>query len=167
MRLFKKLAGSLGTGRKRRDEKRYPFLRRCQSIWKNYVPECGRSSSLQGELLRETEALRYEAQNNGNFNWDEDFSYFCDFIKEALNAQDALPQGMRQEVSAATGHIKACGEYGRKFNDGMIPDEELDVDMIACVDDEPYDVIDNAIGLLDSSVGGEPIPYEPNPSILR
>lgn len=74
---------------------------------------------------------------------------------------------MRQGISAAADRIKACGEYGRKFNDGMIPDDELDVDMIVCVDDKPYDVIDNAIGLLDSSVGGEPIPYEPNPSILR
>lgn len=74
---------------------------------------------------------------------------------------------MKQEVCEAADHLKACGEYGRKFNDVEIPDDELDVDMIACVDDEPYDTIDNAIGFLDSSVDGSPIPYEPNPSILR
>ena len=167
MGLLKKLKDALGSGEESYGDGRYSYLARCRNIWKSYVPQAGRSDALQGELLRETEALRYEAQNNGNVNWDEDFAYFCDFIKDALSAQDALPQDMKDEAIAAADHIKACGEYGRKFNDGEIPDDELDVDMIACVNDAPYDAIENAIGFLDASVGGEPISYEPNPAILR
>lgn len=166
MGLLKKLLGASGS-RCESDESAYPYLPRCQRIWTKYVPQVGRSTALQGELLRETEALRYEAQNNGNFNWDEDFVYFCDFIKDTLSVQAALLQDMKDEVIAAVDHIKVCGEYGRKFNDGEIPDDELDVDMIACVDDAPYDAIENAIGYMDASVDGEPIPYEPNPAILR
>lgn len=167
MGILKKLKDALGSGGGSHGDGRYPYLARCRNIWKSYVPPMGRSDVLQGELLRETEALRYEAQNNGNFNWDEDFAYFCDFIKDTMSAQDALPQEMKDEVIAATDHIKACGEYGRKFNDGEIGDDELDVDMIACVDDAPYEAIENAIGLLDLSVDGKPIPYVPDPSILR
>lgn len=167
MGFFGKLKDALGSNREPSENERYPYLDRCRSIWDDHVPQVGRSDALQGELLRETEALRYEAQNNGNFNWDEDFAYFCDFIKDTLSAQDALPQKIKDEVIAATDHIKACGEYGRKFNDGEILDDELDVDMIACVDDAPYEAIENAIGLLDLSVDGKPIPYVLDPSILR
>lgn len=39
---------------------------------------------MQGELLRQIEKLRCEAQDNGNVNWGEDYSYFCDFINETL-----------------------------------------------------------------------------------
>lgn len=39
---------------------------------------------MQGELLREIEKIRCEAQDNGNINWDDDYSYFCDFISGKL-----------------------------------------------------------------------------------
>ena len=51
------------------------YLAECQYIWKNYVPESGQSEVLQGELLREIEKLRNEAKDNGNVNWDSNFSY--------------------------------------------------------------------------------------------
>lgn len=52
------------------------YLEECKFIWKNYVPQRGQSDVLQGELLREIEKLRCEAQDNGNINWDEDFEFF-------------------------------------------------------------------------------------------
>lgn len=48
------------------------FFKECRFIWKNYVPENGQAKCLQGELLREIEKIRCEAQDNGNINWDED-----------------------------------------------------------------------------------------------
>ena len=53
------------------------YFHECKEIWKNYVPKEGQAENLQGELLREIEKLRYEAQDNGNRNWDEDYSYFA------------------------------------------------------------------------------------------
>ena len=151
---------SAGSGSK------YPYRDNCKNIWKRYVPAYGPSDALQGELLREVEALRYEAQNNGNINWDDDFAYFCDFIASSIREQSSIPDDMKAAVSDAAAKIKACGEYGARFRDGEIPDDDLDADMIACVDDEPYDIIDNAIGLLDQMADG-PIPYERDPSIVR
>ena len=60
------------------------YFDECKYIWKNYVPSKGQADSLQGELLREMEKIRCEAQDNGNINWDDDYSYFCDFISERL-----------------------------------------------------------------------------------
>ena len=39
----------------------------------NYVPKNGVSYVLQGEWLRLIEKLRYEAQENGNFEEEEDY----------------------------------------------------------------------------------------------
>ena len=55
-------------------------LETCKRIWHNYVPESGQSDCIQGELLRQLEGLRNEAQGNGNINWDDNFEFFCNFI---------------------------------------------------------------------------------------
>lgn len=52
------------------------YFDECKYIWKNYVSSKGQADSLQGELLREMEKIRCEAQDNGNINWDDDYSYF-------------------------------------------------------------------------------------------
>lgn len=46
------------------------YFDECKYIWANYVPKSGQAQNLQGELLREIEKLRCEAQDNGNMNWD-------------------------------------------------------------------------------------------------
>ena len=63
------------------------YGKECNHIMNNLVPARGQADSLQGELLRELEKLRYEAQNNGNQNWDEWFVFFCDHIKAQLCSQ--------------------------------------------------------------------------------
>ncbi len=35
--------------------------------------------------MRQIEKLRNEACDNGNINWDDNFSWFCDFIGDTLN----------------------------------------------------------------------------------
>lgn len=57
-------------------------------VWNNLVPKNGQSSSVQGELLRCNEALRWEAQNNGNINWDDGFNIMAGFLKEKLDDGD-------------------------------------------------------------------------------
>lgn len=46
------------------------YFEECRIIWRNFVPKSGQADSLQGEMLRQIEKLRYEAQNNGNINWE-------------------------------------------------------------------------------------------------
>lgn len=59
-------------------------------IWENLVPDQGRAHSLQGEVLRVIEALCFEAQCNGNLNWDSQFDALIDFLRRAY-LTDAYP----------------------------------------------------------------------------
>jgi len=49
------------------------YFEEAKQIWVNYVPKSGQSDTVEGELIRAIEKLRYEAQNNGNVNWDQGF----------------------------------------------------------------------------------------------
>ena len=72
------------------EEYEQQYFDECKYIWKNYVPQAGQADNLQGELLREIEKIRCEAQDNGNINWDDDYSYFCDFISRKLTEQPVI-----------------------------------------------------------------------------
>ncbi|WP_394200327.1 hypothetical protein [Shewanella waksmanii] len=59
-------------------------------IWENLVPARGKAPSLQGEVLRVIEALCFEAQCNGNLNWDSQFDGYIAFLRRAY-LTDAYP----------------------------------------------------------------------------
>ena len=92
------------------------YFHECKEIWKNYVPKEGQAENLQGELLREIEKLRYEAQDNGNRNWDEDYSYFCNFISKSLCEQSIFSESEKKEITAIMSYIVAY--YICKWLDG-------------------------------------------------
>lgn len=138
----------------------------CKFIWKNYIPQSGPSNVLQGELLRELEKLRWEAQENGNINWDEDFSYFCDFIKDTLCAQTIYNEDEKTKIKLILSYLQECGDYSLRFHNFEIPDDELDAEKIAYVYDNLYDIIADAIGQLQVRHPA-PIPFEPNSEIAR
>jgi hypothetical protein len=61
-------------------------------IWRNLVPKSGQAGTVQGELLRAVEKLSWEAQNNGNANWDNRFEMFIEFLGATLSAEPRLSQ---------------------------------------------------------------------------
>jgi hypothetical protein len=67
-------------------------------VWHNLVPKSGQCSSIQGELLRAVEKLCWEAQNNGNINWDCGFEILLDFLESNLCNEPRLPDEMRASV---------------------------------------------------------------------
>lgn len=138
----------------------------CRYIWKNYVPEMGQADNLQGELLREIEKLRWEAQENGNINWDEDFAYFCDFISDKLAEQPIFSEAEKDEAASIMARLKSYGEYSDKVNNGEIPYDEIDMYRIAYVEDDLYDIICEKIARLHIEHSG-PVPYEKNEAIYR
>lgn len=142
------------------------YLEECKFIWRNYVPKNGQSEALQGELLRELEKLRWEAQDNGNVNWDNDFSYFCNFLRESLCAEDIFSETEKEKISLALTHFKTCGDYARRFYNGEIPEHDVDVNMLAYTEDNLYDLVADAIGFLQMKIN-EPIPYKCNEMIKR
>lgn len=169
MKLFRKLKSKDNTvtlEQLKKENIKQKYFAECRFIWKNYVPQSGQSDVLQGELLRQIEKLRFEAQSNGNINWDEDFSWFCDFIKETLCAQSIYSAGEKAAFTRILSYIQECGGYARKFADGQIPDEELDVEKIAYTEDNLYDILSDAVGKLQAH-HPEPIPYAKNNEIYR
>ncbi|MDF2052697.1 hypothetical protein [Priestia megaterium] len=61
------------------------YFEEAKDLWINHVPKNGQANTVQGELIRAVEKLRYEAHNNGNGNWDIGFEKFCEYIWEILN----------------------------------------------------------------------------------
>lgn len=56
-------------------------------MWRTLVPKSGQAPFVQAEILRAIEKLRWEAQNNGNINWDDRFEMLADYIEEKLASQ--------------------------------------------------------------------------------
>lgn len=142
------------------------YFNECNYIWENYIPKNGQANNLQGELLREIEKIRWEAQNNGNINWDDDYSYFCDFISKKLLEQSIFSCIEKEEIMLIMSYLKECGIYAQKFNSGIIPENDVNIEKIAYTDDNLYDIICDRIGQLQKE-NSEPIPYEKNNTIKR
>ena len=101
------------------------YFEECKYIWKNYVPSRGWANGLQGELLREIEKIRCEAQDNGNINWDDDYSYFCDFISERLCEQPIFTATEKAAYVRDNLYDIICDKIGKlyKENPYLIPYE--------------------------------------------
>ncbi len=59
-------------------------------IWENLVPSSGRADTLQGEVIRAIELLAWEAQNNGNLNWNEEFDNLIAFLTEVFTSSGSV-----------------------------------------------------------------------------
>lgn len=145
------------------------YAKECTYIMKHLIPESGQANSLQGELLRECEKLRYEAQVNGNVNWwDKWFEYFCDHISKTLCEQSFFSAEEKQEFTVILDFFKSCGEYAENilYNDNLPDDYIVEIDKLAYTDDNLYDIIADAIGRMHFEIGKE-IPYTIDPDMYR
>lgn len=140
----------------------------CNYIIENFISESGQANCLQGELLRECEKLRHEAQVNGNYNWDKWFEYFCDHIRESLVEQVFFSTEEKQKITDILEFFKSCGEYAADIihNESLPDDYPVDLDKLAYTEDNLYDIIADAIGKMHSEAGKE-IPYIINPDMYR
>ncbi len=86
-------------------------------IWHNLVPKSGKCSSVQGELLRAVEKLSWEAQNNGNMNWDSGFEILLDFLESTLCNELGLADEMKKSVQEDLGKLR---DYERPCTDDVV-----------------------------------------------
>ncbi len=140
------------------------YFDECKYIWQHYVPKRGQSKTLQGELLREIEKIRCEAQDNGNVNWNDDFSRYCDFITDALLSQSVFAEDDKAIIRVIMDYLKSCGQYAERYNNGHIKDKDVIPSKLAYINDNLYDMICDYIGRLQK-VYPKPIPYENNKNI--
>lgn len=76
-------------------------------IWHNLVPSQGPAETVQGELLRAVERLRWEAQTNGNVNWDAGFVRFIDLLGMHLATEPAFADERKRAVRADLERLRA------------------------------------------------------------
>src|SRR5262249_19054204 len=58
----------------------------------------GQSWWVQGELLRCVEKLCWEAQTNGNFNWEGGFEILTDYLETTLCGESGFSDEARRSV---------------------------------------------------------------------
>ncbi|HLW68279.1 MAG TPA: hypothetical protein VKS79_23380 [Gemmataceae bacterium] len=69
-----------------------------QWIWTNLVPKSGQCGTVQGELLRVVEKLSWEANNNGNVNWDNGFEILIDYFEQTVCGDPQISPSMKASV---------------------------------------------------------------------
>lgn len=109
-------------------------------VWKHLVPKSGQSFTVQGELLRAVEKLRWEAQNNGNINWDDGFVMFIDYLRDHLTSEAGFSTEEKAEIEEDLDRLR-----------NFLPVEQLTDDSHATglpyVEDDLYDrLVSRVIG---------------------
>lgn len=107
-------------------------------IWHNLVPRQGQAETLQGELLRAVERLRWEAQTNGNVNWDDGFLRFLDFLGMHLATEPEFPDERKRAVQADLERLRAFTGAGQETEAGFRAG-------LPYVDDDLYDRLADAV----------------------
>lgn len=128
-------------------------------IWKNLVPKAGQSLTLQGELLRAVEKLRYEAQSNGNINWDDNFDRFIDFLHEHLVIRSTLPDATKLSIVADLSRLRdflPVDQLEEHSQDQLLPE----------IEDELYDRLTSGV-VAFSRLNSTVIPRETDPGLYR
>ncbi len=142
-------------------------IKQCKKIWKELVPSQGQADSVQGELLREIEKLREEAQRNGNINWDDNFDFFCDNINNILKQSNIFDERELNNIKEIMYYLKLNGEYAYAYyTEGSINDNDYDPLKQAYVDDDIYDYICEKIAIF-SFKNKNIIPYDKKENIYR
>ncbi|MEL6698863.1 MAG: hypothetical protein AAFP89_21640 [Bacteroidota bacterium] len=95
------------------------YTEQVKFIWKNYVPQSGQSEFVQGELLIAVEKLRYEAQDNGNTNWDGGHEVLAVYIKTTLIDDGKFDVSKQGEI---TGDIARLLDFDNPYLEDDIYD---------------------------------------------
>jgi hypothetical protein len=98
-------------------------------IWRNLVPKSGQAETIQGELLRAVEKLSWEAQNNGNANWDDRFEMFIEFLGATLSAETRLPADM---LASVTIDLATLGDFDNPYVEDDVYDRLTEAVVAYC-----------------------------------
>ena len=128
-------------------------------IWRTLVPKSGQASTVQGELLRAVEKLRWEAQENGNINWDEGFVTLVTYIEQTLRTHAAFTDSERRYFMADLDRL-------RHFVPVNELDDESDSGSLPYVEDDLYDRLTGFV-VVFARANPEPLERELNPRLLH
>jgi hypothetical protein len=110
-------------------------------------------------LLRAVERLRWEAQGNGNINWDDGFEMFLDFLENHLQREPRFAPEIRASIAS---DLARLGNF--------LPVRELvdesDVGKLPYVDDDLYDRLASHV-VRFCQLNPRLIPHRHNPGQYR
>ena len=118
------------------------YFDEAHTIWKTKVPSSGQADTIEGELLRAVEKLRWEAQGNGNINWDEGFEILIRFLRTHLLDATIYPDDV----------LKATRAILDRLSHPSLP----------VVDDGPYDELSDRVVEWYRHSGSRPHVRNPN-----
>lgn len=98
-------------------------------IWRNLVPKSGQAGTVQAELLRAVEKLSWEAQNNGNVNWDDRFEMFIEFLSTTLSAEPRLPRDL---ISAVKSDLAILSNFDEPYTEDDVYDRLTEAVVAYC-----------------------------------
>jgi hypothetical protein len=101
-------------------------------IWQTLVPKSGQAAFVQPEILRAIEKLRWEAQTNGNINWDDRFEMLIDFIEEKFTSQACLSNDTLVSIRNDLNRLRRFRPVNDLNDDSQIAE-------LPYIDDDLYD----------------------------
>jgi len=107
-------------------------------IWHNLVPPHGQASTVQGELLRAVEKLRWEAQENGNINWDDGFFTLLSFLETQLLGHAGFGEADQKTIQRDIHRL-------RNFLPADELDDESDSGSLPYVEDDLYNRLEEFV----------------------
>ncbi|WP_196889001.1 hypothetical protein [Aureivirga sp. CE67] len=122
------------------------YLDKAKFIWKTYVPKSGQSETVQGELIRVIEKLRYEAQGNGNVNWGEGFEILIKYLRDFLMNFEGFDKFQLKQIQS---DIKVLSNFEYPYTEDDLYDRIL------------FRIIDWYV------INSEPIAHVYNPDLYR
>ncbi len=121
------------------------FMEPCNEKLANLIPE---DDHVFGEVLKQIQSLRTEAQTHENKHWNDEFEAYCDNITEFIKKQKALSGTTIHECLDIIKEIRKSGQTAQRVETGQISEKALlaDYDMdLAYRNDEGYDKLCNAL----------------------
>jgi hypothetical protein len=128
-------------------------------IWRNLVPKNGQANTVQGELLRAVEKLRWEAQENGNINWDQGFLMLLQFLEEQLGSQQAFSDSQRKTIRSDLARL-------REFLPADELHDEADSGSLPYIEDDLYDRLEGFV-VAFARVNPRLLAHTNNPKLFR
>lgn len=119
-------------------EKTFNFL--WTKYWELNVPNSGQSKVLQAEMLRKVEKIQNENETNGNINWDEDFDYFCDWLKIQFENFRELDSYIN-DGKLILDKLKLQGHYVSLLSLERFPEKYFKSKYLACCNNSLYDYL--------------------------
>jgi hypothetical protein len=130
-----------------------------QWVWTNLVPRSGQAACLQGELLRAIEKLRWEAQGNGNINWDDRFEMLVDLLSEHLLSEARLSHDEKTTIEDDLERL-------RNFLPVRDLKDDAEAEKLPYVKDDLYDRLTSSV-VRFCRLNPKIVPYQHNPAQYR